>query len=129
MLNIASRNGGKAYKCESIPNIWGERMPVVKRSVAIHPLIDAFVRKTWALLIEQGYDATYSTALNFMLLGAIFETTKKGGWSEETRRLLYNFLEDRESIEEINKEDLISNLISNLIEVFRSKTASKAKGS
>ncbi len=85
-------------------------MPVVKKTVALHPIIDGFVRKTWALLIEKGYDATYSTALNFMLLGAILEAVKEGGWSEETRELVWNFMEDRETIEELDLEDQLTNI-------------------
>jgi hypothetical protein len=90
--------------------VLGEIMPVVKKTVAIHPIIDAYIRKTWALLIESGYDATYSTALNFMLLGAIFEALKEGGWSEETRGLVWSFMEDEETIKELNLEDHLANI-------------------
>jgi len=48
-------------------------MTVIKKTVVIHPLMDSYVRKTWAILIENGKDASYSTALNFMLLATIFE--------------------------------------------------------
>jgi hypothetical protein len=44
---------------------------------AIYPAIDKYVkyvRETWAALIKAGYDAIYSTALNFMLLIAIMGT-------------------------------------------------------
>jgi len=85
-------------------------MTVVKKSVAIHPIIDKFVRETWSMLIREGYDATYSTAINFMLLGAIFEATKEGGWSERTREIVWDFIKDRETIEELNLEDLLANL-------------------
>jgi len=85
-------------------------VPVVKKTVAIHPIIDSYIRKTWALLVESGYDATYSTALNFMLLGAIFEALKNGGWSEETRRLVWSFMEDEETVKELNLEDQLANI-------------------
>lgn len=85
-------------------------MPVVKKSVAIHPIMDKFVRKTWSLIIEDGYDATYSTALNFMLLGAILEANKEGGWSDETRKLVWNFMDDKKTVRELNLEDHITNI-------------------
>lgn len=85
-------------------------MTVVKKSVAIHPMMDKYIRKTWALLIDAGHDATYSTALNFMLLGAIFEAIKDGGWTEKNRRLVWNFIEDKKTIKELNLEDQLANL-------------------
>jgi hypothetical protein len=88
----------------------GEIMPVVKKTVAIHPIMDAYIRKTWALLVESGYDATYSTALNFMLLGAISEALKVGGWSEETRRRVWSFMEDEGTVKELNIEDHLANI-------------------
>ena len=85
-------------------------MTVVKKTVAIHPLMDSYVRKTWAILIENGKDASYSTALNFMLLATIYETTKPNGLSEETRELLWNFVEDQKTIDELNLQDLLTTL-------------------
>ncbi len=43
-------------------------MPVVKKTVALHPLVDRAVRKLWARLIEAGLDASYSTALNLLVM-------------------------------------------------------------
>ena len=93
-------------------------MPVVKRSVAIHPLIDIYVRKVWAYLIEQGYDVTYSTTLNFMLLGAIIEAIKEGGWSERTREIVHKFLEDVEAIGDIDREDMIMKIIKGILQRY-----------
>jgi hypothetical protein len=45
-----------------------------------------------------------------MLLGAIFEALKKGGWSEETRKLVWSFMEDEETIKELNLEDHLANI-------------------
>jgi hypothetical protein len=67
--------------------------------------MDFYVRKTWALLIESGRDASYSSALNFMLLATIFETQKPEGLSEKTRELIWNFIEDQKTIDELNLED------------------------
>jgi hypothetical protein len=82
----------------------------VKKTVAIHPIINAYIKRTWALLIESGYDATYSTALNFMLLRAIFEALRERGWSERTRRLVWSFMEDEETVNELNIEDHLANI-------------------
>ena len=67
------------------------------------------------MLIEEGYDATYSTALNFMLLGAIAEALKEGGWSEKTREIVWNFMEDKDTIRELNLEDQLANIPDNII--------------
>jgi len=56
----------------------------VKRTVVLHPIMDKYVRRTWASLIEHGFDATYSMALNCIVLGAIMEAIGERGWSEET---------------------------------------------
>lgn len=79
-------------------------MTVVKRSVAIHPAIDECVRIAWATLIESGYNVTYSTALNSMLLIAILEISEM---SEQTRKALASFLNDRKTIEELDIEDML----------------------
>lgn len=57
----------------------------------------------WSILVEQGYDATYSTALNYMLLDQIF--TRAGFKKQEKSDLLANFVHDERSIEELNLED------------------------
>lgn len=85
-------------------------MPVVKKTVAIHPTMDSYIRKTWAMLIEAGHNATYSTALNFMLLAALMEAIKEGGLSNETRDLIWDFAKDEETIEELNLEDHLAEL-------------------
>ena len=63
----------------------------VKKTVVLHPMMDKYVRKTWAILIENDYDATYSMALNFMILVAIQEGIKDGSLSEETRDVVWEF--------------------------------------
>lgn len=30
-----------------------------KKTVILHPIMDDYIRKTWAMLIENDYDATY----------------------------------------------------------------------
>lgn len=96
-------------------------MTVIKKTVAIHPVMDSYIRKTWAILIEDGKDASYSTALNFMLLTTIFEATKPDGLSEKTRELIWNFAEDQNTIDELNLQDLLTSL-EGKIKTSESKT-------
>lgn len=79
-------------------------MPVVKKTVAIEPIIDNYIRKMWATLIEGGYDASYSTALNYMLLEHVLSVAEKGV-SPETKKLLNSFLNDEGTIQDLNLED------------------------
>jgi|CXWL01.1.fsa_nt_gi hypothetical protein len=79
-------------------------MPVVKKTIAINPILDDYVRKTWAILIEDGYDASYSTALNYMLLCQIMTVAEKG-IPRKVRDDLNSFLADESSIDELNIED------------------------
>ena len=111
-VNLKECDEGETYLSRNgIPEYLVVGVPVVKKTVAIHPILDRYVRRTWALLVEAGYDATYSLALNFMLLGAVLEAIKEGGWSEETREMVWDsFLKDRKAIEELNLEDMLANL-------------------
>jgi ketol-acid reductoisomerase len=83
---------------------------VVKKTVAIHPIMDGYIRKTWSMLIEAGYDATYSSALNFMLLAMIMETTKEGGLSDKARDTIWEFARDQATITELNLQEHLANL-------------------
>ncbi len=80
-----------------------EKPKPIKRTVAIHPLMDEYVRKTWSLLIEDGHvpDATYSAALNFMLMAAIMEAHTRKGWTRNTRDTAWGFARDKGTIEEL----------------------------
>ncbi len=46
-------------------------MTVVKKTVALHPLVDRAVRRLWARLIEAGIDASYSMALNLLVMHSL----------------------------------------------------------
>ncbi|MFH1485137.1 MAG: hypothetical protein ABIH46_03615 [Chloroflexota bacterium] len=85
-----------------------EEDKMLKKTIVIHPLMDAFVRKTWAMLIEAGYDATYSLALNFMLLGMVEEAIKEGGLSQETRDIVWSFVNDEKTTRKIELQDYLS---------------------
>ena len=87
-----------------------EKQAIIKKTVVIHPIMDSYIRKTWAMLIEEGYDATYSSALNFMLVAMIMETTKEGGLTDDTRDTIWKFARDQATIRKLNLEDHLANL-------------------
>ena len=66
---------------------------MIKRTVVLDPVVDAYVRKVWAMLIDTGADANYSTALNFLSLAIIQEARKApGSLPRDTRKLLWDFV-------------------------------------
>ena len=79
-------------------------MPVVKKTVALHRIMDSYVRKLQAILLEKGYRATYSTALNYMLLYNIFDVQCRK-IHPKVREFLESFLNDRTTIKQIQRED------------------------
>ncbi|MEE8470288.1 MAG: hypothetical protein V3S51_03055 [Dehalococcoidia bacterium] len=83
---------------------------VIKKTVALHPIMDNYVRKTWAMLIDEGHDATYSSALNFMLLLAIVQASERDGLSDETKDVIWAFAQNRELINALHLEDDVSKL-------------------
>ena len=85
--------------------IQGENKGTVKKTVVIHPITDSYIRKTWAILIEQGHDATYSMALNFLLLIAIMEASGERGLSERTLETAQKFANDQKTINELNLQE------------------------
>jgi hypothetical protein len=80
-------------------------MPVVKKTVAVHPIMDRYVRKLQSILVEKGYHATYSTALNYMILFQVFDRIYG---KKRREKLLAAFLEDTKTVNEIAKEDIIT---------------------
>jgi len=93
-------------------------MPVIKKTLAIHPIMDQYVRKTWAMLVDGGCDATYSTAVNFMLLATILEASGQlNGLSEKTRVLIWGFARDQETVGELNLQDQLANVVKHLSSV------------
>ena len=82
-------------------------MPVVKKTIALHPIMDSYVRKLQAILIEKGYNATYSTALNYMLLYNIFDVQHRK-MHPKVVELLQSFLNDRKTIKGIQREDQLN---------------------
>ena len=80
-------------------------MPVIKKTVALHPVMDGYVRKLQAILIDKGWNATYSTALNYFILYHVFDTVYGKKRRDE---LLKAFLEDTRTLGEIAKQDIIT---------------------
>lgn len=83
---------------------------IIKRTVVIHPIMDSYIRETWSLLVGAGYDATYSSALNMMLLMAIMEAIEKNGLSAKTRKTIWDFAADQATISTLNLQDHIAQL-------------------
>jgi hypothetical protein len=86
-------------------------MPVVKKTVALHPIMDRYVRKLQAILVEKGWNATYSTALNYMILFQVFDVV----YGKKRRgELLRAFLEDTKTVSEIVKEDMLTEYLDQI---------------
>ena len=71
-------------------------MGVTKKTVVLDDRIERYVRLTQAILLEAEPPvvATYSAAVNFMLLAAIHETARPGGIWEETSDIIWDFARD-----------------------------------
>jgi phosphoribosyl-dephospho-CoA transferase len=93
-------------------------MPVVKKTVALHPIMDGYVRKLQAILIDKGWNATYSTALNYFILYHVFDTVYGKKRREE---LLRAFLEDTRTLGEIAKQDIITEYSEHMLRKIAEK--------
>lgn len=79
-------------------------MPVVKKTVALHPIMDSYVRKLQAILVEKGYNATYSTVVNYVILYQVLDVIHRKT-HPKVAKLLQSLLNDRRTIKEIQRED------------------------
>ncbi len=86
------------------------KQKLIKKTVVIHPIMDSYIRKTWALLVEAGYDATYSSAVNMMLLMATMEAAEKDGLTAKTKKAIWDFAADQATINTLNLQDHIAQL-------------------
>jgi hypothetical protein len=93
-------------------------MPVIKKTVALHPIMDGYVRKLQATLIGKGWNATYSTALNYFVLYHVFDTVYGKKRREE---LLRAFLEDTRTLGEIAKQDIITEYSEHMLRKIAEK--------
>lgn len=78
---------------------------IVRKTVALHPIWDQYVRITQASILENGMDASYSLAINYMLLLA-FNLVVNQGIDMETGKMMLSFLEDQKTLEDLNYEHL-----------------------
>ena len=85
----------------------------MKKTVALHPIMDSYVRKLQAILIGKGYNATYSTALNYMVLYNVFDVQQRR-MDPKVAELLQSFLKDPRTINEIVKEDLLTEYLEEI---------------
>jgi len=88
-------------------------MSVVKKTVALHPIMDRYVRKLQAILVDNGYNASYSTALNYMVLYQVFDVAY-GKNPRKVRELLARFLNDPKTINKIVREDLLAEYLGEI---------------
>jgi hypothetical protein len=93
-------------------------LPVVKKTVALHPIMDGYVRKLQSILIDKGWNATYSTALNYFVLYHVFDTVYG---KKRRNELLRAFLEDTRTLGEIAKEDIITEYSKQLLKRIQEK--------
>jgi len=93
-------------------------MPVIKKTVALHPIMDGYVRKLQAILIGKGWNATYSTALNYFILYHVFDTVYRKKRRDE---LLKAFLEDTRTLGEIAKQDIITEYSEQMLKKIAEK--------
>lgn len=76
---------------------------VVKKTVVLDDRIERFVRLTQAILLqaEPPVEATYSAALNFMLVATIVEAGRPEGLSPETLETVWDFARDAPTVRKI----------------------------
>jgi len=82
-------------------------MPVIKKTVALHPIMDNYVRTLQAILIQKGWNATYSTALNYMVLYNVMDVSSRK-MHPKVVKTLRDFLYDRRTIREIQSQDKLT---------------------
>lgn len=83
---------------------------VVRKTVALHPSVDAFVKEAWAALIDRGFEATYSMALNFMLVGHHAQASLPEGLDREARDMMWDFAADPITTRHLNIQDHLARL-------------------
>jgi hypothetical protein len=69
--------------------------------VVLHPIISDYVKRTQKVLKENGSDASFSVAINAMLLMAIMESKRPEGLSKETLEAVKDFVDDDITIREL----------------------------
>jgi len=80
--------------------------------------MDGYVRKLQAILLEKGWNATYSTALNYFVLYHVFDTIYS---TKRRNELLRAFLEDTRTLGEIAKQDIITEYMEHMRKTIEEK--------
>jgi len=81
---------------------------IVRKTIAVPDVLDHEIRKLWAILIEKGYDATYSTAINTLVVAGLIAPQLLSPGSKQWKHffdIINDFLSDVNTIEAINKEE------------------------
>ena len=89
---------------------WGKILSKkpVKKTVAIHPIMDYYIRTTQSILTQamadrgENIEISYSTALNFMLLWLTLGVSKRDPHDPEVIANINDFLRDSSTINELN---------------------------
>jgi len=86
---------------------------IVRKTVAIHPIMDYYVRLVQSILTQQlaaegiDVDVSYSVALNYMLLWVILAVAHNGLMNNpEVLETLWDFLYDKKTIERLNLAEM-----------------------
>ncbi|MHB8324733.1 MAG: hypothetical protein ACYDEA_04230 [Candidatus Dormibacteria bacterium] len=82
----------------------------VRRTVILEPRLDGCVREAWAELLRRGYEATYSMALNFMLVGHYAQATLPEGLDRGARDTMWGFAADAITTRHLNIQDHLARL-------------------
>jgi hypothetical protein len=91
-----------------------QKYPTAKsktKVVVLHPIISDYVKRTQKVLKENGNDASFSVAINAMLLMAVMESKRPGGLSKETLEAVKDFVEDDKTIRELASMESELNLL------------------
>lgn len=75
----------------------------IKSSVVFHPIMHNYIQKLRSIALDSGVDLSYSAAVNAMVIGQVL-TTAYG--IDEGLKLLWNFMLDKKTIEEMNRKDI-----------------------
>jgi len=81
----------------------GKEEKYIKRSVVLHPVVYDYAQKLRTIALDKGVDISFSASINAMVLGHVL-TVAYG--LKEGLKLMWDFILDKKTIEEINTEDL-----------------------
>jgi hypothetical protein len=80
----------------------------VKRIVVLHEDLDRCVLRAWALLLQSGVEATYSAAINFMLVGHVTQAVEE--LTPAAQEAMWRFARDTLVVRHLNQQDRLGHL-------------------